>query len=221
MSAGRQNALVFDLDGTLSDPAVGIGRSINHALLCCGFEPISESAVSTYIGPPLDVAFRAITGTESPEIVQRLVHKYRERYADVGFAENVLYPGIAEALASLSDRNCFLGVCTSKRIDFAERILQMFDLRAHFAFVDGGEIGTHKDQQLRALLANGVIGARSTMIGDRSVDVAAARANGLKSVGVLWGHGSREELTNAGADLLLESVGDVARLVPIGNTAHL
>src|SRR5262249_31487704 len=122
-------ALIFDLDGTLSDPAVGIGRSINFALTELGYAPIDERDVSTYIGPPLDVSFRAITGAEAPDVIERLVAKYRERYTAVGYAENVLYPGIPEALRALCAAGQVLGVCTSKRIDYAERILELFGLR--------------------------------------------------------------------------------------------
>jgi phosphoglycolate phosphatase len=207
------SALVFDLDGTLSDPAEGIGRCINHALAAHGFEPVAASAVSQYIGPPLDQTFRAITGA-APDVIGELVAKYRERYADAGFAENTLYPGIPDALAALRGQGLTLGVCTSKRVDFAEQILKLFDLRRFFAFVDGGDIGIHKDRQLRSLLAGGVIGKGSTMIGDRSVDVLAAKRNGLRSVGVLWGHGSVAELKDAGAD---EILAEVSQLVRLGN----
>lgn len=199
-------ALVFDLDGTLSDPACGIGRSINHALVSFGFAPIAEAAVPQYIGPPLDQSFRALTGSNAPELIAALVAKYRERYADVGYAENVLYPGIPTALATLAERGHVMGVCTTKRVDFAEQILELFGLRALFAFVSGGEIGVHKDQQLRELLERSAIGDGSVMIGDRAFDVHAAKTNGLRSVGVLWGHGSHAELTAAGADVLLEAV---------------
>ena len=203
--------LVFDLDGTLSDPAVGVGRSINYALAAFGLPPVPEASVSQHIGPPLDQAFGAITGA-GPERVAGLVAKYRERYAAVGYAENVLYPGIPEAIAALRARGCRLGVCTSKRVDFAEQVLRLFGLRAHFAFVDGGEIGVHKEEQLRSLLARGTIAAGSVMIGDRAVDIRAAKGNGMRSVGVLWGHGTRAELAGAGADTILARVEELAQL---------
>lgn len=164
------STLVFDLDGTLSDPADGILRSIHHALVAYGFAPLPSSAISQHIGPPLDQTFAAITGA-SADAVRELVATYRERYADVGYAENVLYPGIPEALAALVAQGCVLGVCTSKRADFAERILQLFGLRPSFAFVDGGDIGIPKAQQLQSLLATAAIGNGSVMIGDRSIDV--------------------------------------------------
>jgi phosphoglycolate phosphatase len=186
--------VLFDLDGTLSDPLVGIGRSINHALAHFGHAQRELLELAVYIGPPLDQAFRALTGSQSPDEIAALVAKYRERYSDVGYSENALYPGIPEALENLRRAGVPLAVCTSKRADFAERILQMFGLRAHFRFVSGGEIGTQKWQQIEALAAAGAVTASSIMVGDRSVDVIAAHRNGLQAAGVLWGHGSRDEL---------------------------
>lgn len=186
--------LLFDLDGTLSDPLVGIGRSLNYALAHFGHRTIGLAECSTYIGPPLDQAFRAITGTTSPDHVTALIAKYRERYAEVGYAENVLYPGIPEALARLAAARMPLAVCTAKPREFAERILELFGLRAYFAFVDGGQTGLHKWQQIEGLLAQGAVSTASVMIGDRSVDLLAAHRNGLHAAGVLWGHGSRQEL---------------------------
>lgn len=123
-----------------------------------------------------------------------------------------LYPGIPEALLALVRRGHRLGVCTSKRVDFAEQILELFGLRAYFQFVRGGDVGISKDQQLRELLRDGVAGTDATMIGDRAVDIFAARANDLNSVGVLWGHGSLEELSGAGADTLLHSVEELTSI---------
>ena len=195
--------LVFDLDGTISDPAIGIGRSLNHALRHYGYPPIPEGEVSRYIGPPLDQTFLSLTGSTSRERIAALVSKYRERYAEIGYAENVLYSGVSEALQFLASGGIPIGLCTSKRADFAERILNLFGIRQHFRFVSGGDIGIEKKQQLSALLAGRVISAAAVMIGDRAVDIEAAKANGLRSVGVLWGHGSPAELQAADPDALL------------------
>ena len=107
-----------------------------------------------------------------------------------------------------------LGLCTSKRVDFAEKILTLFGLREFFSIVNGGEVGIGKDHQLRGLIADGQVGPASTMIGDRAVDVSAARANRLHSVGVLWGHGSEDELRTAAPDLLLRLPGQLTSLRP-------
>lgn len=207
--------LIFDLDGTISDPAVGIGRSFNYALTTFGHAPVPESEISRLIGPPLDQGFQMVLGDATPAHLAELVAKFRERYGTVGYAENTLYAGIPEALQQLASANIPLGVCTSKRADFAERILALFDLRALFAFVDGGDVGISKAQQLAALRASGAISAASIMIGDRAVDIAAARANGLGAVGVLWGHGTEQELRTAKADRLLAAPAELADLATL------
>lgn len=195
--------LVFDLDGTLSDPLVGIHRSINHALEHFGHAPVPASDISRYIGPPIDLSFKAITGISGAQEISALVSKYRERYSEIGFSENTLYPGVVEALQELAAGGIPIGLCTSKRVDFAERILELFGIRQHFEFLSGGEIGVAKQDQLASLRASETIAAASIMIGDRAVDIEAARANGMRSAGVLWGHGSEQELAAANPDLLL------------------
>lgn len=123
----------------------------------------------------------------------------------MGYSENQLYAGIPEALEALATANVPMGLCTSKRADFAENILKMFSLRQHFQFLSGGDIGVLKRQQLATLLEAQRISASSVMVGDRAVDVESAKANGLRSVGVLWGHGSEGEVTRAGPERLLST----------------
>lgn len=190
--------ILFDLDGTLSDPLLGIGRSLNHALAHFGYPERELEDLKPCIGPPLDESFRVLTGTDSEAHVLELIGKYRERYGDIGYAENTLYAGIPEALAALQAAGVPLGVCTSKRADFAERILDLFGLRQHFRFVSGGDVGIHKWQQIAALVAAGTVTNASLMVGDRNVDIDAGHRNGLAAAGVLWGFGSHAELA-AGA----------------------
>jgi phosphoglycolate phosphatase len=194
---------VFDLDGTISDPAEGIRRSLDYALLSFGHAPVRGCDVSRCIGPPLDQTFSTLVADATPDHVAALVAKYRERYADVGFAENVVYPGMPAALRELDAAGVGLGLCTSKRADFADRILRRFGLREHFRFVSGGDIGVDKAAQLGSLIREGRIDACSAMIGDRALDIIAARAHGLTAVAVLWGHGSCEELQAARPDVML------------------
>ena len=195
--------LIFDLDGTLSDPAVGVLRSINYSLQHFGYSLIDEDAISACIGPPIEQTFARLSDSTSQAHVAALVARYRERYADVGYAENELYPGVRDALETLALRGLKLGVCTSKRADFAERILSMFDLRKHFEFVSGGEDGIPKWSHLQDLLTSGRAPHSAVMIGDRAIDILAGRDNGLRTIGVLWGHGSEAELRSANANRLL------------------
>jgi len=210
-----RRVLVFDLDGTISDPVTGICHSMNYSLEAFGYPALTERQVSHYIGPPVECTFREITGETSDERIAAIIARFRERYGRAGYAENTLYPGISETITGLSDRGVGMGICTSKRADFAEKILAMFGLRDCFSFVSGGDVGIRKAEQLGGLLQSGAIDKTAVMIGDRSVDILAARANGLASVGVLWGYGSRAELEKAGPGKIL------CRPVEIGELAAL
>jgi phosphoglycolate phosphatase len=196
--------ILFDLDGTLSDPQVGITRSINHALRCHGHAERSVADLLPCIGPPLDESFRVLTGRDDDAHIRALVHSYRQRYGEVGYAENEIYPEVAETLAALAGQGARLGLCTSKRANFAEMILALFGLREHFVLVNGGDIGVQKWQQMAALQSAGLLPADTLMIGDRAVDMVAAHRNGLRSGAVMWGHGSREELMAESPHLVFE-----------------
>ena len=204
---------VFDLDGTLSNPIDGISRSLNHSLQVHGFESVPEARVAEFIGPPLDQTFQILTGTSDVETTMTLVRTYRERYSTIGYSENTLYPGVPEALQVLRNTGTVMGVCTSKRTDFATRILEMFSIRQFFQFVDGGDIGIEKWEQLKRLRAGGLVDEDSVMIGDRAVDLTAAHSNGLSAGGVLWGFGSRTELEAQDPKFLFTSPDEWAVLV--------
>lgn len=190
--AGR--TVVFDLDGTLSDPLLGFARSINHALALQGLPERQPHELTRFIGPPLYASAVELTGSADPTRHNKLIADYRRRYGESGYAENTLYAGIPEALAALLDGGCTLGVCTSKRVDFAEKILAQFRLREMFAFVSGGDIGVHKWQQLQALREARHVDGDAVMVGDRDVDITSAHRNGMQACGVLWGFGSLAEL---------------------------
>lgn len=205
--------VLFDLDGTLSDPLEGFVRSVNYALAHFGRPPRQSAELGSYLGPPIEEIFKTITGDSTDSEIIALVAKYRERYGDVGYAENVLYPGVGEALQSLSAARVPMAVCTSKRRDFAERILRMFGLLEHFRFVDGGDIGVHKAQQIDALRSQRKVSKASVMVGDRAIDMIAAHRNGLQAAGVLWGYGSRAELSEQAPRYLVGSPGELPQLL--------
>jgi len=207
------SSLIFDLDGTISDPSLGISRSINHALVTHGFREISPEEVASEIGPPLDGTFRKFCPESDPAVIARLIATYRERYAEIGYSENQIYPGIAESLQALSAKGIRMGVCTSKRKDFAEKILNLFGVLSYFTFVNGGDIGVQKRDQLSGLLRTGEIDHLAVMIGDRDVDISSAKVNGLRSIGVLWGFGDLAELSEAGAEVILGGTDELWKLV--------
>lgn len=202
----KVSTLVFDLDGTISDPSSGIINCVNHALQSHGFAPQSNEAISAEIGPPLDLMFRKFMPQITDQTINDLVMSYRERFATDGFAENVVYDGMAESLQSLIDSGFRLGVCTSKPEPAARKVLAHFNLLQHFDFVSGGDIGIAKQSQLSGLLQNGSIDQNAVMIGDRSVDLKAAHNNHLRSVGVRWGFGSASELAAEKPEIILAKV---------------
>jgi phosphoglycolate phosphatase len=196
------DAIYFDLDGTLTDPKIGITRSIQYALDKLGHSAIpSEDELTWCIGPPLHASFTKLLGHEHSS--DRAVSLYRERFADIGIFENSLFAGIPDILGALARPGRRLFVATSKPGIFAERIIDHFGLRSHFHRVFGSELdGTRSDktQLLKfALEETSVDPSRAIMIGDRSHDIIGARNNGMNAIGVLYGYGSQAELTAAGA----------------------
>jgi phosphoglycolate phosphatase len=199
-------AILFDLDGTLTDPREGITRSIAYALGRMGLEPPPLADLTFAIGPPLRRSLASLIGSEADEAIERTLAFYRERFADVGLFENAVYDGIVETLTDLSARGAALYVATSKPRVYAERIVRHFGLDAHFLAVHGCELdGTREDKRdlLAHLLPHHAIDPRdAVMIGDRGADMIAACHHGVRAVGALWGYGSREELAAAGAHTL-------------------
>jgi len=208
----RYETLIFDLDGTISDPFTGISRSINYALESLNYAPVDPQRIRTLIGPPLTQIFEHFLGALADRDMQDLVDKYRERYATIGYAENAIYEGIPGIIGQLADTGYRMGICTSKRVDYAQRIVDMFGLGQHFSFVDGGGDGIEKRQQIESMIALGMTANTAIMIGDRAVDVLAGKSNDLASAGVLWGFGERPELEEAAPDHLLESPADLLNL---------
>jgi len=203
-------AVLFDLDGTLTDPREGITRSIAHALERMGREPPPLDDLCFAIGPPLRASLATLLGEDRRETVEKALAHYRERFADVGLFENTPYDGIAELLGELCTSGTRLFVATSKPLVYAERIVRHFGLDVHFEAVHGCELdGTREDKRelLAHLLATHAIsgGPDIAMVGDRGVDMSAAKLHGLHGLGALWGYGSHEELLDAGAQDLVES----------------
>ncbi|HCY13407.1 MAG TPA: HAD family hydrolase [Gammaproteobacteria bacterium] len=197
--------IIFDLDGTISDPKDGIARSINFALECHNFEAKGEDEIGKLIGLPLDQMYAQLIEATEPSLVSSLIARYRERYVEIGYAENTLYEGMEASLRHLHASSAApLAICTTKKADVAKKILEMFGLDDLFEFVSGGDIGIKKYQQLEQLLYDGTITRNSLMVGDRFVDIRAARRNQLRSAAVLWGYGSRIELENEQPTFILE-----------------
>jgi phosphoglycolate phosphatase len=206
------DTVFFDLDGTLTDPKIGITTSIQYALARFDIPVPTQDELTWCIGPPLHAAFKALLGTSDAD-ADRAVELYRERFADVGLFENTLYAGVEEVLTAVAAPSRRLFVATSKPHVFADRIIDHFGLRRHFGRVFGSELdGTrvHKTDLLRyALDETSTDPAHAIMIGDRKHDMIGAANNGIATIGVLYGYGSREELTSAGAMHLCKAPGEI------------
>lgn len=206
--------VLFDLDGTLTDPREGITRCIQYALEKLGQPVPAQSALEAYIGPPLRSTFASILASADAALVETAVGFYRERFAAVGIFENELYAGVVPLLESLQAAPLRLFVATSKVGIFAERILAHFGLSSFFDGVYGSNLDGRFDNKvdlLRHLLETERLAAAETvMVGDREHDIIAARQNRVLSLGITYGYGTREELMAAKADALCDSPGEIA-----------
>ena len=210
----KYETVLFDLDGTLTDPAIGITNAIIYALKKYGIEVSERSELFKFIGPPLAESFERYYGF-STEQARTAVEYFREYYRDGGLFENQVYPGVAELLLQLKEANKTLIVATSKPEAFARQILEHFDLAKYFTYIAGSNMdGTRvkKREVIEYALAACQITdlQRAVMIGDREHDVIGAKQAGIAVVGVLFGYGSRSELEKAGADYIVEAVEDIA-----------
>lgn len=210
-------ALLFDLDGTLSDPREGIVNSILHALAGLQRAAPPADALTRYIGPPLREGFAELLASDDTALIERAIALYRERFAVLGLYENVVYPGVAPLLEALHRQGRALYVVTSKPTVYAERIVAHFGLDGYFRHVYGSGLdGTRGD---KAELIGYVLERESLapeaalMIGDREHDALGAARNRVASVGVLWGYGSAGELRRAGAGRLCATPAELAALL--------
>jgi phosphoglycolate phosphatase len=205
--------LLLDLDGTLTDPRDGFVRCISHALAKLGRPAPAASDLEQYIGPPLAGTFRTLLDSPEERLIELAVAAYQERFSSTGIFENRVYPDIPSALPLLTSRGFTLCVVTSKPAVFAQRIVEHFGLAPHFARIYGpdlGDLSGTKSPLIRhALATERLVPADAVMIGDRRDDVAAAKANEVRSIGVTWGYGSRAELELAGADHIVDSVAEL------------
>jgi phosphoglycolate phosphatase len=206
-------AVLLDLDGTLSDSRPGIEACFRHMLAELGHDPATAGDLSWAVGPPIAVSVRTLLARYHDDRVDLGLLTYRARYTDVGIYECTVFPGIPEALAALADAGRFLCVATSKRRDFADRVVDYLGLRSYlpkvYGALPGGGLDDKKDLLAEILRVEGYAPAATTMVGDRLHDIHAAQANALRSIGVLWGYGGQAELQEAGADLIVTTPAEI------------
>lgn len=200
--------ILFDLDGTLTDPGTGITNSVMYALEKYGIKVTERSELYKFIGPPLSESFIKYYGF-SPSRAEEAIGFYREYFSVKGLYENEVYPGIPEVLKSLKEGGKSIILATSKPERFAVEILKHFGLLSYFDCVAGatmdGKISRKADVIALALRHCGADPAQAVMVGDREHDVLGAKANALPCIGVTYGYGTREELEAVGAEFIIDS----------------
>jgi len=216
--------VLFDLDGTLTDPGEGITRTYQYALERLGRPVPTREDLLPCIGPPLRVNFARMLETDDPETIERAVGIYRERYAPVGVFENEVYDGVFEMLDRVRAAHSPVLVATAKPLIYALQVVEHHGLSGHVDGVYGPDLDGKLDDKadlLAHLLADtGLDPAATVMVGDRAGDVRAALLNGVRSVGVTYGYGSREELLDAGAHFICATPLEVAGLLERLHETH-
>ncbi|WP_428533268.1 HAD hydrolase-like protein [Rhodopila sp.] len=200
-------AVLLDLDGTLSDSRPGIAACFLYMLAELGHDPAAVGDVTWAVGPPIAVSIQTLLAKYGDDRVDLGVTTYRARYSKTGLYGCSVYPGIMEMLAALSLASRPLCVATSKRRDFAERVVDYLKLRPYlpkiYGALPGGGLDIKADLLAGILRAEGYDRTTTVMVGDRLHDIEAAKANNLRSIGVLWGYGGQAELQKAGADVIV------------------
>ena len=216
----KYDCVAFDLDGTLTDPESGLIQGFVYAFKKLGIDYGDPLSLRRFIGPPLYDEWQKEFGF-TPEESDYAVRLFREYYNVYGWWDNRIYDGVADMLRTLKEAGKTLVVATSKPEDTAKRVLRLFGIDGYFDFIGGADGHKNRDKKWEVLRYSlEAVGfadtdglQRTVMVGDRSFDVEGARTVGTDSVGVLWGHGSYEELSSAGADFIVATPAELAELL--------
>ncbi len=210
--------ILFDLDGTLTDPKIGITKSVQYALAKLNIQEDNLDKLEAFIGPPLVESFQEFYALTSATAQQALIY-YREYFVKIGMYENFVYPGIPQLLQELTKHNKKLIVATSKPTVFSETILKYFQLAHYFPLVIGSNLdGTRvaKTEIIACILeevADDSGKVNVVMVGDRQYDIIGAKNNNIDSIAVSYGYGSLAELTAAEPDYIVHSVPGLRRIL--------
>lgn len=192
--------ILFDLDGTLTDPMIGITKSVRYALSHFGIDVPTLEELTPFIGPPLKGSFQKFYGFSEADAETALA-KYREYFSKTGLYENEVYDGIPSLLKELKSRGSALYLATSKPTIYATQILEHFNLSVYFDFIGGSELSGERVEKSDVidfvLRENNIAKETAVMVGDRCFDVDAGKEAGLTTIGVLYGYGDKEELKDA------------------------
>lgn len=209
--------VLFDLDGTLTDPGEGITNAVRYSLGKFGIEVKERSELYPFIGPPLIDSYMKYYGMPRQQAEQAVAY-YREYYSADGMFENKVYEGIPELLEQLKDAGKKLILATSKPDYFAERILERFELFSYFDFIGAASLdGTrnNKVQVIQHVITECGIGdvSECIMVGDRKYDIEGAHHFGMPCISVLYGYGGREEFASAGSEYVAQTPADIWKII--------
>lgn len=209
-------AILFDLDGTLTDSGPGIMHCLTLALTEMGEAVPPTEILRRFVGPPLTEAFAEHCGMDT-ERAEEAIRVYRKHYSAGGLFENTVYPGIPEMLAALCELGLPLCLATSKPEHYAKQIMEHFDLAQYFAYI-GGALTDGKRREKAEVIAyvletTGLAADECVMIGDRKYDVEGAASFGIPTLGVTWGYGDRAELLEAGAAWIADSAAEAVETI--------
>ncbi len=204
----RYDAVLFDLDGTLSASAPGIHGSVRYTMEQMGFQLMDQSTLERFVGPPLFDSFQRYAGMTREES-EKAVAVYRAHYMENGVLDTQIYQGIPNLLRQLKDEGVYLAVATAKPTGSARRVLEHFGLMRFFDRVVGADLERREDSKV-SLLRDALPAryTRAAMVGDRSFDMQATKDLGITAIGAGWGYGSEEELVSTGADVYAATVRD-------------
>ncbi len=211
--------ILFDLDGTLTDPKEGITKCVQYALKKFGIEEPDLDKLEPFIGPPLLDSLHDFYGFDEEKGKQAIVY-YRERFSSVGLFENAIYPGMDKLLERLHKEGRVLAVASSKPTVYVRQILEHFHILAYFDVVVGSELdGTRSKKEevvkeaLKQLFGESDMRSKTVMVGDRRFDIEGAKAFHIASIGVEYGYALPGELEEAGADMIAASVEELGRIL--------
>lgn len=209
--------ILFDLDGTVTDPMIGITKSVRYALNKFGIEVEDLNTLCKFIGPPLKDSFMNFYNFSEGDALKAITY-YREYFSTNGLYENTVYENFEDMLIALKNDGKSLIIATSKPTVFAEKILEHFNLKKYFDFISGSNLDntrTKKSDVISYALEQQMINNMSEiiMIGDREHDIIGAKALNIESIGVLHGYGSYEELSSSGADYIVKDVSELKSLL--------
>lgn len=218
----RYTSVLFDLDGTLSRSAPGIIRSLRYGLASVGIEEADDRALTRFIGPPLNVELRATYGL-SPEAIERVIARFRDRYESKGIFECELYPGASDLVRACAAAGYRLAVASSKPEPHVRRLMEHFGLAPYFTVISGSRIedelanttgADNKDRVIAKTLSLLGEGAQpALMVGDTKYDILGAHHNGLDAAAVTYGYGTQADLLAAAPEYTAASPADLARLL--------